>query len=47
MKIKTNLFGKGQRVISDKYREGWDRIWGNKDKCKCDDPNCKCKKNSK
>lgn len=41
MKVKTNLFGKGQRIISDKYRDGWDRIWGKKDNdCDCGG-NCK------
>jgi len=28
MQVKTNLFAKNQRVINDKYREGWDRIFG-------------------
>lgn len=32
MKVATNLYAKNQRVISDKYREGWNRIFGKKDK---------------
>lgn len=29
MRVSTNLFGKGQRVITDKYRKGYDGIdWG-------------------
>jgi hypothetical protein len=39
-KVGTNLFGKGQRVISDAYREGWERTFGKKSRCdECD----KCK----
>jgi len=26
-RLKTNLFGKGQRIISNKYRSGWERIF--------------------
>jgi hypothetical protein len=31
-KVGTNLFGKGQRVISDAYREGYDNIRWNHEK---------------
>jgi len=26
-RVKTNLFAKDMRVISDKYRRGWERIF--------------------
>ena len=31
-RLGTILFGKGQRIISDKYREGWERTFGGKKK---------------
>ena len=31
-KVKNNLFSKGQRVVSDKYRKRYDEIKWNKDK---------------
>ena len=31
-KVKNNLFSKGQRVINDKYRDGYDSIkWDKKE----------------
>ena len=31
-RVKTNIFAKDMRVISDKYREGYDRTFGKKKK---------------
>ena len=43
-KVGTNLFGKGQRVISDAYRKGYDNIkWGSP-ACECDRGDCDKKK---
>jgi len=33
-RLKTNLFGKGQRIISNKYRVGWERIFSKKSRKK-------------
>lgn len=41
-KVGTNLFGKGQRVISDAYRKGYDAINWNKEEEVVEDnkPHC-------
>lgn len=40
-KVGTNLFGKGQRVISDAYREGYDRTFGSDERVESTDPKTK------
>jgi hypothetical protein len=49
MKGKTeNLFSKQQRIVSDKYREGYDHMFGKREiGCKeCDKMVCICKNKS-